>query len=306
MLRAKTGPVLDGPDCADPQAMRRDCSAILVICLALVCGGSCSDQSQAPPTPAAPQRPAATAVPSVSTPGDPVNIGSAQQFAKDMLAELAAVRAGQSLGEWKKNHPAGSVEVFTGRFVEVYGRRTSTDSNDRWCAHVRLETPFEGNRRLRRHAYFSLPDPPVAMALPTGAADEILDHCRLVLISADVQNLDLDASIERFAEVTNASLVPALGQGQANVEVPWWSGWDSGSDETILWRQNGLSVVTTRISSRMLVAAAADPFGISTWETLTHTREKWVERFRAIESRINEAISIAAVGGARKQTFARR
>jgi len=86
--------------------MRLERPAALAVCVALVaCGAAClQNQSQALPAPAAPAPPAANAVPSRSTSGDPADIRNAQQFANDMLGELAALRAGQSLGEWKKTH----------------------------------------------------------------------------------------------------------------------------------------------------------------------------------------------------------
>ena len=290
--------------------MRRKVSAAIVLCLAsVVCGAACSQDkdtsgsvqrsAQQPQVQSAPGAPASPPAPSSATPAEPTAV-QIEQFANDVLAELDAVRVGQPLGEWKKNHAVGT--------VERYGPLLSEQANKDWCARVRLETSLDAKRKLRRDAYFYLPDPPAVMSMPAGTPDGLVGQCRLGFVWAEIEDEDASRA-ERLADAARESLTSVLGAGQLNAKVHW-----SGSGawrKTTLWKQRGLSLATAatdsrpwrssdlRTTTRVLVAAAGGTSGITLgpFQPPAETPEEYVERFRVIESRINEAISAAAVSG---------
>jgi hypothetical protein len=215
-----------------------------------------------------------------------------------VVAELPALRAGQSLAEWKKNHAAGTMELYGGRLAEP--------SNERWCARVTFDTPIGANHRFRRIAYFYPPDAPTVIAMPVGTPRELLDQCRLGFVWAEIEDVDA-LRAERAADAAQQVLASVLGTGQLNTRLNWWGAayWR----KTAFWKQSELSVATATTSSqswrkegttpRVLVAAAgrASNISLEPFQSETAPPEEAVEAFRAIESRINEAISIAAVGG---------
>jgi hypothetical protein len=291
-------------------------SSALATCLAVVvCGVACSRdngvrssvqtasrQLQGEPAIGTAAPTASTAAPSSSKPEERAGVqGQIEQLAKYALDELTALGTRQSLGEWKKHHASGT--------LELYGPRLSEQSNQGWCARVRLETSLDADRSVRRDAYFYPPDPPTVLSLPVGARpDELLDQCRLGLVWADVEDVDA-ARAERLANATRESLVSVLGTGQLNAKLSWWGAgyWR----KTALWNERGLSLATATTNfrawptggsgatTRVLVAAAggASRIRLEPFQRRTDPPEEYVEAFGVIASRINEAISIAGVGG---------
>lgn len=294
--------------------MRRKRSAALAMCLssavyAAACStnkgtsGSAQSSSQQPQG----QSGAGSAVSSAAIPGpssttqaESSPIKEPEQLANYALAELTALRAGQSFGDWKKNHPSGT--------LELYAPRLSEQSNEGWCARVRFEMSLDVSRRIRRDAYFYPPEPPAVISLPAGAPGELLDQCRLGFVWAEVEDVDASQA-ERLADATRESLASVLGTAQLNAKVSWWAAayWR----KTAFWKQSGLSLATATTNyrawesdgagttTRVLVAAAGDASDISLepFQSSIDPPEEVVEAFRVVESRINEAISTAAVGG---------
>ena len=290
--------------------MRRERSAALAISLAsVVCLSACSqdkgasssiqNSAQQPQAPSAPAAPPSSAGPSSSTAAEPTAIQT-EQLANYVLAELAALRAGQTLGEWKANHAVGR--------VERYGSTLAEQTNEGWCARVRFETSLEASRRVRRDAYLYLPDSPTVISMPAGTPDELVDRCRLGFVWAEIEDEDASRA-ERLADATRESLASVLGTGQPNARVRWWG--SASWRRTALWKQSGLSVATAttnsrpwrsrnpRTTTRVFIAAlgGASGIGLEPYQPPADPPEESVERFRVIASRINEAISIAAVGG---------
>lgn len=269
-----------------------------------------SQQPRQAPATAAAAPPVAPAAPLVSKQEDssalpeqmlPEQMGHLAEYALD---ELTALRAGQSLGEWQKSHTLGK--------LELYAPGLSEQSNEGWCARIRVEGSIDADRKVRRDAYFYAPEPPTILALPVGAPDEFLDQCRLGFIWADVEDGDA-ARAERLADATRESLASSLGAGKPNARLSWWgvSSWRN----TALWKDQGLSLATASgnfrawppssgqgTATQVLVAATvsastASKVRLEPPPRQTDAPEEYVEAFREIESRINDAISIAAVGG---------
>jgi hypothetical protein len=144
--------------------------------------------------------------------------------------------------------------------------------------------------------------------MPAGTPGELLDQCRLGFVWAEVEDVDASRA-ERLADATRESLASVLGTAQLNAEVSWWAA--SYWRKTAFWKQGGLSLATATTNyeawdsdgagktTRVLVAAAggASDISLEPFESPIDAPEEAVEAFRIVESRVNEAISTAAVGG---------
>jgi hypothetical protein len=292
----------------------------LAVCLAVaLVGAACSDGTNArvpsasKPTqpPARPMAPGAAPVSTVgpasnapSVPSQPqAQIG--QELAKFVLDQRSAVRAGQSLGEWKKLHDRD--------YVELYAPNLAEQTNENWCARATSAVPVDAQRTWIHTAYFYLPpqpDPPVLPAASESSA--LIDRCTLGFVWAEVDSPD-PAHADVLSDVVTQAISAVLGPVEPNAKLFWWG---SGSwRRKGRWEDDGTAVATaitehrawgnrdeTTPHNRLLVIAAGGISGIdlrfpqsggpAIATTACH------ERQRLAISRIEEALSIAGqVGG---------
>jgi hypothetical protein len=284
------------------------CLGLLIVAIACSRNEGASASSETMPKQSS-QEPHTQAAPSTvvveSTPSKPGDLSGSpeqsEQLAKYALDELPALRAGQTLGEWKKRHADAT--------VEPYAPTLSEQSNSDWCARGRLDASLDGDRKVRRAAYFYLPDPPTPLALPVDVpCDQLLNQCRLGFVWAEIEDPDAGRA-EHLADSTRESVASILGVGELNAKLSWWGAgyWRKAA----LWKDQALSVATASTSfrawpsggpgtsTRVFVTAAGKLSNIR-FERLarrTDTPEEYVEAFRVIESRMAEAITIAGIGG---------
>lgn len=95
-----------------------------------------------------------------------------------VAAQLAQLKEGMTLGEWKKDHPnEEAVEVRPYKFdpqSELWGA---------WCARTELRLPLPDEKEALRYAFFYAPSSPSDFSLPDDQeSDGLLDKCVLGLI----------------------------------------------------------------------------------------------------------------------------
>ena len=249
--------------------------------------------TSAPPAPGAPSAAAAT---SASLEGIAAHL---------TLDELQHLREKITLGTWKTLHSTDTLELYSSKLASY--------PNETWCARMVSELLQYSDRKVKRTAYFYLPAEPDAPALPSNVRqEELVSECRLGFVWTEVEDAD-STRAEAFAEALRESIKADLGSGEMDVKLNWIG--SANWRRTALWENGTIeiaSAATFGLGSRSpipaaIVGAASDISGIGfrsvDARTLAAVREKYVARHRPIWSRIEEALSIAELGGQAEASF---
>jgi hypothetical protein len=274
-----------------------------VVCFAAACSGSKTRSGLSPESPKqnSPASPAAAA-PSAAAPRSASFEGIVARLTLD---ELPYVREAITLGTWKTLHGTDT--------LELYSPKLGSYPNENWCARMVSQASLDSDRKVKRTAYFYLPPEPNPPALPLNLQqEELVSQCRLGFVWSEVEHAD-SARAEAFADVLRESIKTELGPGEVDLKLNWAG--SSNWRKTALWESGRVEVASAvtfglRPDSRTpatVVGAATEISGIRfrsvDIRTLTGAREKYVALHQRIWSRIEEALSIAGVGGQMEASF---
>lgn len=221
----------------------------------------------------------------------------ARDLAKFVLQELPHLRDGAPLAAWKQLHNTDTIEPYASGVTSV----------EKWCARATSEASLDPGRKWVRSAYFYVPDVPMPAVLPASiSGSKLVDECRLGLIWSEIEDTDVDRA-GTLGREARESLVKPLGEGNNGVKLQWWGSafWRN----SVLWKNERVSIVTAITSSPTLnpretikatrvFVAAAGPAKRTTFEPSTHedVRAAYVAKRQLLASRIDEAVTIAALG----------
>jgi hypothetical protein len=228
-----------------------------------------------------------------------------EPMARLTLDELPQLRAEVSLGRWRSLHPADR--------LELYSPKLAIEPNNRWCARMVSEVPLDRSRTAKRTAYFYLPPEPSLLALPppNSQPQDLVSECRLGLVWTEAEDAG-SAQAEAFGEAIRESVKSDLGPGEMDAKLHWLG---SGAWlKTAHW-ENGRLGIASAVDFRpdenrkavAIIAAAGEisaiRFRLVDTGDLTQEREAHISRHRMMWSRIEEALSIAGVGGQPEADF---
>ena len=264
-----------------------------VVCITTASSGSKtrSELSRESREQSAPASPAAAAARQASFEGN---------VARSTLDELPHLRQQSTLGAWKTLHGADS--------LELYSPKLASYPNENWCARMVSEAPLDADRKVKRTAYFYLPAEPNPPALPPNLPqEELVSQCRLGFVWSEVEDAD-SVRAEAFGDALRDSIKMDLGPGEMDLKLNWRG--SSNWRKTALWEDGRLEIASAatfglgsaKPTPATIVGAAAEISGIRfrgvvDIRTATRARENYVARRQLIWSRIEEALSIAALGG---------
>ena len=285
-----------------PARHRSALALIGILCVATAAGSttrsglSAESREQNSPLP----QTAATPSAAVPTPGPVERI-----VAHITLDELPRIREQITLGNWKTLHRTDSLELYSPKLVSY--------PNENWCARTVSEAPLDSDRKVKRTAYFYLPAEPDPPVLPSNVRqEELVSECRLGFVWSEVEDAD-STRAEAFADALRESIKTEVGSGEMDLKLNWIG--SANWRKTALWKNGTIEIAsadTFGVGSRSpisaaIVGAASDISGIRfrslDVRIVAGARGKYVAQHRPIWSRIEEALSIAGLGGQVEASF---
>jgi len=129
-------------------------------------------------------------------------LDSLNGFPAAAVREIAAIRAGVTLGLWRQSHPADSLTIFR--------RADQREGNDRWCAKSSAAITLPSGERLVRFAYFFPPPAPASLSLPSAGGDQLLKECLLGAVWTETPATDSSVGMA-LGHATSVALTQAYG-----------------------------------------------------------------------------------------------
>ena len=220
------------------------------------------------------------------------------------LTDAQSVRDGETFETWRRVHPADSVELFQPQL--------RVESQSGWCVRSIAHIALDSNRTARRVAYFYAPPLDSTTPFPGARTPESLRaQCRLGLVWFNAIERD-SVRGERLLEQARSAIAARNGPPDTITRLVWNNGaaWRGKH----LWHADRIDVVTA-ISNRpndeaetaprrphVMVAITGRASRVTLlWDVaVAYTRKCSSPTTPRCENfaRIDEALSLAAIGGA--------
>jgi len=223
--------------------------AVLVLATALAAGCSRDAKPTSEPAPGPGSRGGGRAT-AASPQTQPAPTGPAKAVPGHALAQLALDHLGElqkatSLAEWKSTHKPDEITPYHASIAEP--------NNREWCVRAMAQVTVDGDRIMRRTAFFYPPPMPDTVAFPTEPPDQLLGQCRLGFVWIETADADAKSAAIVTGDVDQA-IAANFGAGQTTATTNWFG--------SASWKHNA----RWRISDVTMVLASTDK---AAWKPMT-------------------------------------
>jgi hypothetical protein len=268
--------------------------ALVVGALFLASAGGCSGTPKPAPESTAGTAPATTPAPAPAPPGEaPFKAVPGATLAQLTLDQLAELQKSTPLSEWKAAHADDVVSPYHAQHAEP-------SLND-WCARAIGQVVVDGDRTMRRTAYFYPPPTPDSLSVPAETPEKLVDQCQLGLVW--IETADMSGRVASLT-ATDASQAITDNLGAATTPaISWWGA--AAWKQKARWTVSDVSVVMGSTDQlpwkveretkpmRVIAAAAGPASGINFLMPSATASESTALARKLTAERLDEAIKLA-------------
>ena len=222
-------------------------------------------------------------------------------LADALLGVVPALSRQMTLAEWRARYAADTIQPFDSK-----REKWPNDPDDTWCANASFDFTIESGLRGTRRVYFFVP-PPEPARFPANPDGSLLDQCRAGMVQTEFDDPDSNRAGQTI-EALKTKVAASLGPGEDVGRLAWYA--TTNWEGTRLWERDGAALAVgggsytagNQLHNRIAAVGYGPASGMDVrfaQSSLSRARRDGCDdAAQRFASRLDEAVSLASVGGA--------